>query len=309
MLLAGEEFVGPQPCDVDRGSDNSLRYLPTDCDHAAVRFSEKYGHRPVSDVIQLDTIDDNLRTDLWNFTYHSFTGGIESFWTDKIFDHVFALAWVKHFHEDIDELPSRQYRLDEVKRWFKEAQWYEVYDLVELITESAHDISNGEVDLSPVYNKLLAAGRSGYRLVAHQIAPISDTNEIDTIEEALTVSTDAARHHLQSALSLLADKTAPNFSESVKESISAVEAKAKAMDPAAKTLGEALKTLKNRKDGLFPDNKPLFEAWEKMYGFANSEAGVRHAGRVAPNVSQAFAQYFLIACSAFINLLTSIEAA
>lgn len=79
-----------------------------------------------------------------------------------------------------------------------------------------------------------------------------------------------AETHLSAALSLLADRTSPDYRNSIKESISAVEAVASVISrtPNA-TLGDALKTLKHSIE-IHP---ALEGAFSKMYGYTSNSEG------------------------------------
>jgi hypothetical protein len=98
----------------------------------------------------------------------------------------------------------------------------------------------------------------------------------------------------------LSSKVNPDYRNSIKESISAVEAMARVVTGDQKaTLGDALKTLETR-GALHPAMK---EAFSKMYGYTSNAEGIRHALVSESNVTQADARYFLVVCSAFVNLL------
>ena len=106
--------------------------------------------------------------------------------------------------------------------------------------------------------------------------------------------------HLKRALELYSDRAAPDYRNSIKESISAVEAMAKivAKDPKA-TLADALKALEKRGQ-LHP---ALKDGFLKIYGYTNDEDGVRHAMLEDPNITAADARFFLLACTSFTNYL------
>jgi hypothetical protein len=64
---------------------------------------------------------------------------------------------------------------------------------------------------------------SAYRFVNGVIAKITDQVEIDEIDRALESTRDPVRTHLRRALELLSDRESPDYRNSIKESISAVE--------------------------------------------------------------------------------------
>jgi len=112
----------------------------------------------------------------------------------------------------------------------------------------------------------------------------------------------AVRKHLHRALELLSDKKKPDYRNSIKESISAVESITQELSGNPKaTLGEALKILE-KKNKLHP---ALKVAYLKLYGYTSDEGGIRHAMLEEPNLSVADAKFFLLSCTSFINYLKS----
>src|SRR6185295_17139752 len=77
-------------------------------------------------------------------------------------------------------------------------------------------------------SRILSEEHAGFRLMDGLFVEITDETEIEAIEQALsTTSKDRfapARAHLVSALEMLSDRNAPDYRNSIKESISAVEA-------------------------------------------------------------------------------------
>lgn len=108
-----------------------------------------------------------------------------------------------------------------------------------------------------------------------------------------------ARHSLDRAVELLADRTTPDYPNSIKESISAVEAIVKKITGEG-TLGAGLKKLEAAGLTIHP---ALRGAWSQMYGWTSDDNGIRHAGIEAANADQALAKYMLVTCSAFVSYL------
>lgn len=143
-----------------------------------------------------------------------------------------------------------------------------------------------------------------YRVVDKKIIEITSKEEIAAIEDALKDSTDNIRMHLGKALELYAKRPEGDFSNSIKESISAVEAYCREKT-SENTLGRALNNLETKGISL---PKVLKEAFEKLYAYTNQgSTGIRHAlmdkdGTYVP--SRAEALFMLVSCSAFINYLS-----
>lgn len=74
-------------------------------------------------------------------------------------------------------------------------------------------------------NEVLKHNMSGFRFIGGLLAPITNDQEIVSIEQVLNVAESLApvNLHLKTALDRLSDKPDPDYRNSVKESISAVE--------------------------------------------------------------------------------------
>ena len=108
--------------------------------------------------------------------------------------------------------------------------------------------------------------------------------------------------HLARALQLLGDREQPDYRNSIKESISAVESMAKIVTKNdGATLGDALRVLE-KNDEIHP---ALRNGMSNLYGYTNDADGIRHAMLEQPNLTAADAKYFLISCTAFVNYLKS----
>lgn len=105
------------------------------------------------------------------------------------------------------------------------------------------------------------------------------------------------------ALNLLSDRKNPDYRNSVKESISAVESICKIIiNNDSTTLGQALKEIEKRHK--IPGS--LKNAFSALYGYTSDEGGIRHALLEGDsNVDLEEARFMLVACSAFINYLIS----
>jgi len=105
--------------------------------------------------------------------------------------------------------------------------------------------------------------------------------------------------HIEAALAAFSSKSKPDYRNTVKEAISAVEAIAQRVTGKPKaTLGDAIDVL-DKKQTLHP---ALRGAFDKLYGYANDSGGIRHAlteGGREPTFDEA--KFMLVACAAFVN--------
>ena len=172
----------------------------------------------VNSIIQLNSIDSDLRNDLWNFVYVT-VGGKD----DKC-----ASLWANFFKKPIDEyhLPSA---IEYYKAFFTSCEPYEIYDILEFILEDFGYYQGSLVRTGGIEDKLntlLIKNLSGYRFLNGVCAPITDQQELDSIQTTLSQDDkfSSAREHITTALQHLSHKTNPDFRNSIKESILAVEA-------------------------------------------------------------------------------------
>lgn len=272
-------------------------------------FSQRRGITPVSEKIQTDGIDDALRTALWNAVnkeMRSIPGFFPEGYREVGLISSFSEAiWDRHFKRPVDTRPADSKEIyNELRRHFLGAEWFEVYNFLEAVLQWWPDYQNVgyRESLQARLNDALERERSGFRFIDFLAVQITDAEEIKSIEEAIRDDRFAAvSEHLSTALHHLSRRPTPDFRNSIKESISAVEAMAREVTGKKKaTLPDALDALARSKKPLHP---ALRGALEKLYGYTSDDAGIRHALEAEPDLSLADARFMLVACSAFVNLL------
>jgi hypothetical protein len=92
-------------------------------------------------------------------------------------------------------------------------------------------------------NMILEREMSAYRFVDGVVVQLTAEEEIAEIEQVLNapVPLKPVSTHLRTALDLLSDRTKPDYRNSIKESISAVESICNLITGGKDTLGDALK--------------------------------------------------------------------
>jgi hypothetical protein len=265
-----------------------------------MKFSERKGYTVVPNVIQTNGITDELRNSLWNILLIYWGIGQDNVWNRAISDHIFefsAALWMAHFKKPVDERPpNAPVILQAIREHYFACEWYEVYDFLEF----ALNYYKSE-KLNAIVNDVLERELSGYRFVSGIFTDITSSLEVAMLQSALSDKDfPAVKAHLQRSLELLSNREHPDYRNSIKESISAVESLAKTLSGNSKaTLGDALKMIE-RKGGI---HQALKEAFLKLYGYASDEGGIRHAMLEEPNLSAADAKFFLLSCTSFINYL------
>jgi hypothetical protein len=274
-----------------------------------MRFSQRFGFTPVGKLAQRESIDDELRAGLWSLlslcywdrVRNPFGGPIQrraKTLTSTLSGLVITL-WLHFFKKPTDEIENDwESFLQKLRSYYFNAQWYEVYDFVEFIAANGPDHTMGQfIDLC---NELLERENSAYRFVEGHIAEITSKAEIESVEMAIEAAGPypGVSSHLATALTLMSDRTSPDYRNSVKESICAVESLAKqiAKKPSAK-LGVVLNELE-RTQALHPALKSAFSS---LYGYTSNAQGIRHALLDEPTLSKTDARFMLVCCSAFVN--------
>lgn len=143
----------------------------------------------------------------------------------------------------------------------------------------------------------------GYRIVNHCVTDITSDMERKSISEAISHSKDNVSNHLLMAMKHYSARPTPDVRNSIKESISAVEAVCRELTGDT-TLGQALKHLEDKGVTI---HKMLKDEFTKFYVYTNDpSSGIRHAlmdndDAYTPSKDEAY--YMLISCSAFVNYL------
>lgn len=100
-------------------------------------------------------------------------------------------------------------------------EWYIIYDFIERYLRVCDDTTCKL--MSKEFNNILEDEVSAYRIVDKLVVPITNESELSTIHDASQTDFDAVNAHISKALELFADRRNPDYENSIKESISAVE--------------------------------------------------------------------------------------
>lgn len=283
-------------------------------------FSQRMGIDPIPDILQTNSMDQPLKTALWNSFYSNIWQQLPRDSVEDMLTYLdYLYAWgctfyrllvQDYFHKPIDRI-SYKYSdcLSEVREYFlSKASWSDVYNFVEFVCTCSFQDGYGYESLKEKFisncNLELAKHRSGYRIVDGLVTPITNEVETGSIEKALESPYEHANQHLHSALEKLSDRNNPDYRNSIKESISAVETICRKLTGES-TLDRALKKI----DSKLHFNNQFKQGLEKLYHYTNGEDGIRHAIMEDSTISFDEAKFMLVSCSAFVNYLTAKDAA
>lgn len=276
-----------------------------------MQFSERYGYKKIREIVQIDTIDEPLRNALWNLlTIYvwdhmrpstGFHGGYRlSDSSNREINELCRRLWFSYFQKPLDQLNDEWREVHTyLRKYFFGCEWYEVYDFIEFVATNFRRYEFKDKFIAAC-NDTLVREVSAYRFVDGLISRITEQQEVDEIEQALDIAPGPVRTHLRRALEMLVSREAPDYRNSIKESISSIESlTALALGADKGTLGQLIKRLEDE-IGLHPALKSAFSS---LYGYTSDEGGIRHALMDSENIRFEDAKFFLVVCSAFINFV------
>ena len=273
-------------------------------------FSQRMGLEPVEEPIQRETASKELRTKVWNILYlYSLKPNSCQYIAASSLNDFFQVFYIHFLNKPLDER-SNYYLENErlLKVLIFDSSWDHFFELIEFLCEWKEQLSFSAryISLEEVFNDFLEEENSAYRIVDGLVIEITSEVEVKEIEEAVTKNPyENSKKHLKQAIILMADRENPDFRNSIKESISAVESLVKTITGDDKaTLGQALKKIE---EGHSEFHGAYKAAFEKLYGWTSDGDGIRHALMEESNLTKADARFMLVACSAFTNYLIDLN--
>jgi len=274
-----------------------------------VSFSERYGYKPVREIIQIESVDEPLKNGLWSllkihcWDHIRYSQGMYGgYYLRENKEHKFLCEklWFNYFKKPLDKLDNDWANvLEQLRSYFFDCMWYEIYDFMEFVANNYRRYQFKDRFIAGC-NVLLEKEMSAYRFVDDVITRITEQHEVEEIEQALTNASGPVSTHLRRSLELLSDRETPDYRNSIKESISAVESFVLSQVESEKgTLGQLLKKLEEQ-IGLHPALKTAFS---NLYGYTSDEGGIRHAMTDLDSTDFNDAKFMLVVCSAFINFV------
>jgi len=259
-------------------------------------------------------MDDALRTGLWNALLTNHFAFVEAdpygYGPAKLYpvgglEKTCRLVWSMYFKEPLDTYPKSWEGIHErMRKYFFGAPWNEVYDFVEFIPKAFErdDVNDAFYRQA---NAVLVREMSAYRFVSGSVVRVTDQVEIDAIESGLHLprSLRTVTEHLERALEHLSDRDSPDYRNSIKESISAVEGICALATGQQKADFNAALRLLEQRAGL---HGALKSAFNSLYGYTSDSSGIRHALLDEATLSHDDAKFMLVACSAFVNYLKAL---
>lgn len=274
------------------------------------RFSQRMGIVSTHVMIQKDFMNMELRNSLWTVVHSYFFDSSQynnNTVQARVINQFLAIYYFDFIKRPVDEI-HRYWTIERehLKSEFFSWPWYKVYDFIEFWYQWCVDEIRKYEEIKKTLNLVLERESSAYRVVNDIVAEVTSDQEISEIESSLSHSDKYApvKAHLSHALSLMSDRNRPDYRNSGKESISAVESLVKIVTASSNgTLGQLIKELERSKV-LPPTLKSVYSA---LYGYASQEDGIRHALIEESRFEYPEARYMLIVCSAFVNYVIEVS--
>jgi len=299
--------------------DYSIRGMQTDPNVKKVRlrggFSDRTGLHVENTSLQLTELDVRTRTALRNTInlilnilvvdnrelarYHK---------TAPALQHILKRILADVYLEEVNYSWSYdvEHVMNYVYKTIKDDAYDSVLTVVEFVAELLYDSPHGKK--AGVYNHFNSVFENefvGYRFVGGIITKITDEIEIEEVNKAIIALDKQANMHIRKALEKLSDRENPDYENSIKESITAVESICSTIIGKGATLGEALKKLEDTGLVIHPALKSAFNS---LYGYTSDGKGIRHSGQLdGKGATFEEAKFMLVSCCAFVNYLIGVN--
>ena len=278
-----------------------------------LNFSQRYGYEPLPRPMQLEEISEDLRREIGN-RVRSLTLNLSEY---GVYVRAFNDENKRYFERVLGEFTQRfeseiPTTYDEVlnllEHIIKNLKFNEVLDLLEIMIKELSDGEKFAIEIKGLFVKHSAAYWLDTSKKPFHFVPCASKHQGEATQQAIEIiqnaEMDGAAAHLRQAAEHI---NAKQFSDSIADSIHAVESVARMIDPGSKkTLGSALRSLE--KAGVLK-NRELKTALEKLYHYTNTEQGIRHAltDQTVADVGLTEAIFMFGACASFAAYLTSLH--
>lgn len=267
-------------------------------------FSQRHGHEPMPERLDLEQLPKRARTLLWDVLYQ---------YTRRQMDQNGNWKYRRQWEMIFEELSTEHHQLT-----LEEADGIDIFDAIHRCKQSIYDEPFNRVldlverimrhrscpdvfcnDMALAFSK----AQLPYTVVLSEqptIVPAFSEEEGKAISAGLhdtgIAGLSGARAYLKKAAEQI---RRGEFRDSVRESICAVESACRRLKE--KDMTNAVRALE--RDGMV--HPALGSAFVKLYGYASNEEGVRHALKESDktNVRREEAAFMLSACAAFCSYL------
>jgi hypothetical protein len=270
-------------------------------------FSERYGYKKVK-MLKKDEMPDSLRTRIWNVFYKyifSKIGDPEVQFISNRFDaepyRFLDKLWDDFFKKDLQVFGHITHieRVLKIRDLYNKLQWFEIYDLIEFFLSNIESRGTKNLIWGGIAS-VLELENTSYRIIEGLVVPLTSEEEIKEIKKVYDIPSkyDTVKEHYEKALKFFSMRPDPDYANSIKEAISAVESLVMVRAGEKKELSKLIDKL-----DIHPQLK---QGFKNLYNWTSDDSGIRHGefGASFP-CDEPEARYMLITCAAFINYLIS----
>lgn len=295
-----------------------------------IPFSRRNGITSLPEKETVKDFPNYILAAIRNQSYEFFKNVLHDLYMNHVEDFIAIKKhiWCYYFNRDLQELcRDRSNDINFILEWLADSldnirlQWFHKLDILELylkllndlLIQNVKDFEKGKFHRAHTeflkwignLNDEFARLHYAYRIVSLQIVEITSSIEIEAVEAVINEGKDSVSTHIKAALQHYSDKINPNYRNSIKESISAVEVICREIT-GKDTLGAALNELEKKGIAF---NSQLKTGFNNLYNYTNNkDTGIRHALMDDSNIpEQKEALFMLVSCSAFINYLRAIK--
>lgn len=273
-------------------------------------FSHRMGLAPIV-PLQKDSINESLRNGAWTIVYEllcmdikgnpSGYGAVPQ-WGQKS-TKIIRKIWIDFFKMAVDSISQNPMEnISYLKRKFYTFEWDKFYDFVEFFAHLEDDYNRKS--LIKDFNRIFTLENSAYAFVNERIIEKISDSEIQAIENTENLP-NLPFEHIKNSSNLLFRRDNPDYRNSVKESISALESFMRTLSSSDETLGKILREYDFDKFDIHPALKVAIKDFmTKLYGYSSDQSGVRHSLKeYHKETTKEEALFILIICSALMNYM------
>ncbi len=277
------------------------------------KFSDRIGITKSNTIILLDSLSRELRNQLWNSfdIYYLLKSKKNPDHTTLEGSYLYNMAikvWMYYLKHTIDTIPYFEKEfINGIRQYVLTKDWYEIYNFLDFCLDLADDTGIDKKNYIDFTNKLLKEELSGYRIIDDCFAPITNEEQLKSINDSIELAKDKSLNgvysHISAALQFLSTKEVnktDKYRNSIKESISAVEALCNKLN---NKKSDGLKGAFSKLKTKVKIHSALEEGFIKLYGYTSDSDGIRHTIMEEPDLDVEDAIYMLVTCSAFVHYL------
>lgn len=280
--------------------------------HRQILFSERHGYTRPSEVLIVGDVPQEISiaissalTRLMQTMDKSIVGGYTS-QADELGQYIWTHLMGKSL---MDYQTSFHEGRESIAQWIqaKDTEWFRKLDLIEFVLARVESAMLREQFINELTERFESLG-FGYRILNGYVVDTVSEPELKAIDDAIFKSRKVISNHIAKALELHTKRPKGDYVNSIKESISAVEAMVR-LDTGELNFKDAVKALKKKGIQLQPR---MEEALIKLYAYTNQpDTGIRHPlmetdSEYVPTSAESL--YMLITCSALVNYIKTKKA-